>query len=440
MDNHDMGLTQDQTDKVLQLQDLTGIDNMAVCRDVLQRHNWDLEAAVQDQLNIREGRPTVFASEHAPPMVVTDAISQHVFISPPSQNLNRWGGTIGYIVSFVFHICYDTLSSIFRITYRWFWYNPRRQVTNPVGDVMNFINYFNATFGNRHPVFYQGSYSQVLNDAKQELKFLLVYLHKDNNTDCNNFCRTILGNPAVIDYINTNMLFWACSISSGEGFRVSQALRESSYPFLGLIVLKESRMTIVFRQEGPVEPAQLIRRLQSVIEKNEASIIAARADRMERSFNQSLRLQQDEAYMQSLIADQEKERLRCQELQRLEGEEEKKRQLEIEEQERKQKILEEKEATLERVPSEPPSDHPQTVRLLFKMPDGSRLERRFLNSHQIKDVYNFIFCYPGSPDKFEIATNFPKRTLDCEGDKKFITLKDAGLNKGEVLFIYDLES
>lgn len=40
--------------------------------------------------------------------------------------------------------------------------------------------------------------------------------------------------------------------------------------------------------------------------ENEASLVAARADREERSFNQSLRQQQDEAYLESLRQDQEK--------------------------------------------------------------------------------------------------------------------------------------
>jgi len=39
---------------------------------------------------------------------------------------------------------------------------------------------------------------------------------------------------------------------------------------------------------------------------NESSLVAERADREERSFNQSLRQQQDEAYLESLAADQEK--------------------------------------------------------------------------------------------------------------------------------------
>lgn len=52
-DNAGLGLTGDQTEKVLQFQDLTGIEDMTVCRDVLQRHQWNLEVAVQEQLNIR---------------------------------------------------------------------------------------------------------------------------------------------------------------------------------------------------------------------------------------------------------------------------------------------------------------------------------------------------------------------------------------------------
>lgn len=37
------GLTNEQTEKVLQFQDLTGIEDINVCRDVLIRHQWDLE-------------------------------------------------------------------------------------------------------------------------------------------------------------------------------------------------------------------------------------------------------------------------------------------------------------------------------------------------------------------------------------------------------------
>lgn len=67
-------------------------------------------------------------------------------------------------------------------------------------------------------------------------------------------------------------------------------------------VKRKSFMMPVNVSEGD----DLIQRLDQLMLDNESSLVAARADREERSFNQSLRQQQDEAYMESLRADQEK--------------------------------------------------------------------------------------------------------------------------------------
>lgn len=75
------------------------------------------------------------------------------------------------------------------------------------------------------------------------------------------------------------MLFWACSVNSGEGYRVSQSLRENRYPFLAVIVLKDNRMTIVGRLEGPHEARILKSRLRSILADNDINLIQARADR-----------------------------------------------------------------------------------------------------------------------------------------------------------------
>ena len=55
-----------------------------------------------------------------------------------------------------------------------------------------------------------------------------------------------------------------------------------------------------------VDAANLLRRMSRLLEDNEGSLVAARADREERSFNQTLREEQDQAYLESLQADQEK--------------------------------------------------------------------------------------------------------------------------------------
>lgn len=436
----DLDLTADQTEKIVQFQDLTGIDNLSVCRDALQRHSWDLEVAVQDQLNISEGRPSVFAASETatPPSVVNDGVVQHIFYSPPSS-LPRWGGPVGYVVSFVFQFCCNTLMSILKFVVSVFWREPRRQVTDPVGDVLKFIDTVNETMTRSHPVFYQGSYSQALNDAKQELRFLVVYLHQDNNQDCTSFCRDTLSNPEVIEYINSHSLFWVCNTSSGEGDRVCHTLKTSSFPFIGVIVYKESRMTLVARMEGPSSADELVSRLTSVITSNESYLEAARQERISRSLTQRIRREQDAAYLESLRADQEKDRKKNEEEERKQNALREEREREAAERERKEAIKKAKIDLATEIPDEPESSNPNTMSVVFKLPSGERIERRFLKNHKLKDVYNFVFCHPSSPDVFQIATNFPKRVLETDSSPEK-TLLEAGLSGNQVLFVYDLEA
>lgn len=115
-DNAGLGLTSDQTEKVLQFQDLTGIEDMSICRDVLQRHQWNLEVAVQEQLNIREGRPSLYATETRPPAVVSDHLAQHIFYTPPTDGSGSgFRGILKTMISYFWEFCYNTLMAFFQI-------------------------------------------------------------------------------------------------------------------------------------------------------------------------------------------------------------------------------------------------------------------------------------------------------------------------------------
>ena len=118
---------------------------------------------------------------------------------------------------------------------------------DPTENVVSFIHDYDQTYGSQHPTFYVGTYNQALNEAKKDLKFVIVYLHGSQHQDTGKFCRETLSNPEVIQFINDNCLFWACSVDTPEGYRVSQSLRESTYPFIGVIVQREYRMTVVGR-------------------------------------------------------------------------------------------------------------------------------------------------------------------------------------------------
>ncbi|XP_055598809.1 FAS-associated factor 2 [Uranotaenia lowii] len=450
MDND--GLSNEQMEKVLQFQDITGLDDINVCRDILIRHQWDLEVAFQEHLNIREGRPSAYATESRAPQVVNDRFLQHVFSAQRGPNVpvpSGLGGMIGFVVNYVFNFCYSTFSSIMTAFLRLF-KSQERIVTDPLGDVLNFIRHYNEKFPD-HPVFYQGTYAQALNDAKRELKFLLVYLHSESSNEATQFCRETLSNDQVIEYVNRRMLFWACDIAAPEGYRVSHSINARTYPVLVLIALRANKMVIMGRMEGYCTAEELIRRMETVVNDNEVWLNQARHDRLERDLTQTLRQQQDEAYQMSLRADQEKQRRKQEE-----REEALRAQQAIEaellaEQQRLEDLERLKLELASEVPSEPEPGASGTISIVFKLPSGLRLERRFLSSHTLKDIHNFIFCHPEAPDSFEITTNFPKRVLQCNakdeennpsGDKTSgsLSLLESGLKNREVLFVADLDA
>lgn len=111
------GLSQTQTEKVLQFQDLIGIDDIIQCRDILTRHQWDLEVAIQEQLNLKEGRPSMFASsiDNREPQVINDRYLQRVFVNRDPVPPHGFTGVIGFIFNYVFSFCYNTFTSILSV-------------------------------------------------------------------------------------------------------------------------------------------------------------------------------------------------------------------------------------------------------------------------------------------------------------------------------------
>ncbi|KAH9639309.1 hypothetical protein HF086_012919 [Spodoptera exigua] len=344
LEDNAMGLTHEQTDKILQFQDLTGIEDMSICRDVLQRHQWDLEVAIQEQLNIREGRPSVFATEARAPPVVHDHIAQQVFTDEAPEGPGGVRGLFHYVVNLVVSVCYSTITSVLNLLLSFVRNDDRRLVTDPLGDVMGFINNYTSRF-NPHPVFYQGTYAQALNDAKNELRFLIVYLHSESASETQNFCR------------------------------------------------------------------------------------------VEREVTARLRAAQDEAYAESLAADQEKERRRAADRAARELREHEDLQRRQQEERHKLDLVAARQAMAARLAPEPAVGN-GTVVLLIRLPGGERLTRRFTLTHTTQDLYDFVFSHPQSPEEFEITTNFPKRVLARGAN----SLMDVGLKDRDVLFVNDINA
>jgi FAS-associated factor 2 len=56
-------LSSEEVDKLVQFQDITGIDDLQICRALLESKNWDLEATAREQLNLpqssQDGQVTI---------------------------------------------------------------------------------------------------------------------------------------------------------------------------------------------------------------------------------------------------------------------------------------------------------------------------------------------------------------------------------------------
>lgn len=156
-----------------------------------------------------------------------------------------------------------------------------------------------------------------------------------------------------------------------------------------IIALRDNKMTVMGRLEGDCTSAELLTRMRRVVNDNERWLNAARHDRLERSMTQTLRAQQDVAYEESLKADQEKERKRTmerEELQRIEREV----QAELDTEQRRLELKERlKMELVNRVPSEPTEDDNNAISIVFKLPNGMRITRRFLKTNSL----NVSCCY-----------------------------------------------
>lgn len=210
--------------------------------------------------------------------------------------------------------------------------------------------------------------------------------------------------------------------------------------------------------------------IQQGIEDNEGSLVAARLDRQERSMNQLLRQEQDEAYLESLRVDREKERKKKEEKQKQDEEEKQRKEKEMDEIKKHEQLLKLRVDLAAKIPEEPDAKDPNAIRILIKLPDGHRFERKFLKTHSIKYLYYFVFCQEQSPLNFQITTNFPRKELPCKPPsledpecngippvndqqsndamnrkpnstrKEPPTFEEIGLGKSEMLFVHDLEA
>jgi len=84
------------------------------------------------------------------------------------------------------------------------------------------------------------------------------------------------------------------------------------------------------------------------------------------------------------------------------------------------------------VPEEPAATDPQAVTVQFRLPDNSKLLRRFnFEQHKASDAANFVKRQTGKLNVKLSTAGFPRKLLD-DGAR---SLRDYGITKNETLIV-----
>jgi FAS-associated factor 2 len=181
--------------------------------------------------------------------------------------------------------------------------------------------------------------------------------------------------------------------------------------------------------------------LANLTAEYEHDLISARIDREQRTQNQLLREQQDQAYLESLKQDREKAKKKQEQEDEKKRLEQLERQREEEEKARENAILNRKselrKLLAERV--QPDVSNPLAIKLIVKLPTGNRFERVFLKSDPLSELYKFVFSNEECPLNFEIVTNFPRKVIECN-EETSLSIEEFGITQSMLLFVNDLDA
>lgn len=450
----------DVADKVAYFQAITGVDDTDLVTEILSAHNWDLELAISSFTDNTNQRPRLNP--------------QNAYDQVPNQVDQRSGliltqqppGIVWKLVTLPFSIISGSLGIISGAVGLGFWAaggvlsygfgllgisgNGRGNgevapVSAAVSEAAAFVAVFEREFGVIRPGFVVEGFMDALQRSRREYKLLFVYLHSPDHLDTQGFCERTLCDEAFAGFVNENFVAWGGSIRESEGFKMSNSLKASRFPFCAVVMAATNNRVALLQQiEGPKSPEEMLSVLQRVLEESSPVLVSARLEAEERRSNIRLREEQDAAYRAALEADQARERQRKEEQERLAREAvEAERKLKEEEEARERAAHEaaEKKAALARLREEKalalgaePEKGPDVTQILVRFPSGERKGRRFLRTTKLQSLYDYVDslgCL--EDDSYTLFSNFPRVVYGQ--DKLPLSLEEAGLHPQASLFV-----
>jgi len=274
------------------------------------------------------------------------------------------------------------------------------------------------------------------------VKLLVVYLHSENARHSRDFCTQVLSNDYICTMLNENFLLWGGDVLRVETHFVAQMMHARQYPcFCVLLPANADEIRVIGALHGEVQVDAAVGLLTTCLEEMDAHRAEIVARREQHAEDRNLREQQDREYQEALEMDRRREEQQQllareqQEAQRLADEQLREEQEALSRHEAQQQELQERRRrqAAQLAPEVPEA----TARISLRLPAGQRVQRRFLISATLTDVYAWADCaayLPENegknlvvPDRFLLKTSFPTKDL-VEMDSTVQDLQLAGTN------------
>jgi FAS-associated factor 2 len=351
---------------------------------------------------------------------------------------------------------------------------PSSETQTPASLARSFAESLRIRYGSEHcPLFLESSYAEALQQSDRQFKPLIVYLHSELHADTSEFIQSKLFNPLISHYLKEHFLVWGASINKPDGYDASFRFEASGYPFLGIYCITSTstpqkpqyQRLWVYQGNVDVTIDELLNSLTKVSRKADGFLGGIQAERLVRDADRNMRLEQERAYAEAEERDrrkmEERDLQRKKEADALEAKrlEEEQKRLELEEAKELQEAIvmskqldkqSEYEAAASRLKNfpEPDSTTEKTslVNLRFTLPNGAKLQRRFLISDTIQRVRDYVFVTSTdlgieiAATNFDLTSSYPKKTFAADPMNKDpaisnLDLKTAGLYPQGLLFV-----
>ena len=390
-----MDLTPDQQETLLNFQAITENWDPTISLQLLHSNNWNLQQAINDyeafSHHLEDFRSTPNPSLYEEPLL-TPIPRRHT--TDPTQPTQK--------KSF-FSKVKSVLGDI---------------MVNPIPVYSQSVESFKYKLQSLSPTSHPSVNTLLLKDviinAKDKKKMLAIYIH--NAETSWDYVKDTLCNDLAVMVLDGFYIFWPVEKETIDGELAQHVLKPLSYPCLAAVHVDCPQPTVLEKLEGLFEPEKVI----SFLTRNYVPrpVLSQRNKELEQE--RRLRAQQEREL---------REAERIVEARKLQEQKEKQEALKKSEEAKQAKALEDaqKKEKIERIGEEP--NGPDTSFISFRMPDGSKVERRFAKTQKVSVLYDFIETLNCS--HFNLLFGFPSEILSKSDE----TLENAGIHPKALLIV-----